>query len=24
VEGDPYWQNSIWTEYAVYAWHQVF
>lgn len=24
VEGDPYWQNGIWTEYAVYEWNQVF
>lgn len=24
VEGDPYWQNGIWTEYQVYAWNQVF
>jgi uncharacterized protein YciI len=24
VEGDPYWQNGIWTEYSVYAWNQVF
>lgn len=24
VEGDPYWKNSIWTEYEVYAWNQVF
>ncbi|MBD1918705.1 MULTISPECIES: YciI family protein [Cyanophyceae] len=24
VEGDPYWQNGIWTEYEVYAWNQVF
>lgn len=24
VEGDPYWQNGIWTEYEIYEWHQVF
>jgi len=24
VEGDPYWQNGIWTEYEVYPWNQVF
>jgi uncharacterized protein YciI len=24
VEGDPYWQNGIWTEYKIYAWNQVF
>lgn len=24
IEGDPYWQNSIWTAYEVYAWNQVF
>jgi uncharacterized protein len=24
VEGDPYWQNGIWTDYAVYEWNQVF
>ncbi|MFQ4139382.1 YciI family protein [Nodosilinea sp. PGN35] len=24
VEGDPYWQNGIWTEYEVYGWNQVF
>jgi len=24
VEGDPYYQNKIWTEYAVYEWNQVF
>ncbi|NEP19408.1 MAG: YciI family protein [Leptolyngbya sp. SIO4C1] len=24
VEGDPYWQNGIWTEYEVYEWNQVF
>ncbi|MEM6521191.1 MAG: YciI family protein [Cyanobacteria bacterium P01_D01_bin.71] len=24
VEGDPYWQNGIWTEYELYAWNQVF
>ncbi len=24
VEGDPYWQNGIWTKYEVYAWNQVF
>ncbi|MEM6836634.1 MAG: YciI family protein [Cyanobacteria bacterium P01_C01_bin.120] len=24
VEGDPYWQNGIWTEYDLYAWNQVF
>ena len=24
VEGDPYWQNGIWTEYSVYEWNQVF
>ncbi len=24
VEGDPYWKNNIWTEYAIYEWNQVF
>ncbi|MGB3294878.1 MAG: YciI family protein [Phormidesmis sp.] len=24
IEADPYWQNGIWTEYAVYEWNQVF
>ncbi|MEO0457844.1 MAG: YciI family protein [Cyanobacteria bacterium P01_A01_bin.114] len=24
VEGDPYWQNGIWTDYEVYEWNQVF
>lgn len=24
IEGDPYWQNGIWTTYEVYAWNQVF
>ncbi|HEY9764476.1 MAG TPA: YciI family protein [Trichocoleus sp.] len=24
VEGDPYWQNGIWTEYKIYEWNQVF
>lgn len=24
VEGDPYWQNGIWTGYEVYGWNQVF
>ncbi|MBD0269305.1 MAG: YciI family protein [Cyanobacteria bacterium Co-bin8] len=24
IEGDPYWQNGIWTEYEVYEWNQVF
>jgi uncharacterized protein YciI len=24
VEGDPYWQNGIWTEFEIYAWNQVF
>jgi len=24
IEGDPYWQNGIWTEYQVYEWNQVF
>ncbi|NJL49808.1 MAG: YciI family protein [Leptolyngbyaceae cyanobacterium SM2_5_2] len=24
VEGDPYWQNDIWTDYAIYEWNQVF
>ncbi|MGB3695169.1 MAG: YciI family protein [Spirulinaceae cyanobacterium] len=24
VEGDPYWQNGIWTEYEVKEWVQVF
>ncbi len=24
VEGDPYWQNGIWTEYEIHAWNQVF
>lgn len=24
VEADPYWQNGIWTDYAVYEWNQVF
>jgi hypothetical protein len=24
VEGDPYWQNGIWTAYEVYAWNQCF
>ncbi|NJN20464.1 MAG: hypothetical protein HC812_03700 [Leptolyngbya sp. RL_3_1] len=24
IEGDPYWQNGIWTEYVVYEWNQVF
>lgn len=24
VEGDPYWQNGIWTEYQVKEWIQVF
>ena len=24
VEGDPYWQNGIWTEYTVKAWIQAF
>jgi uncharacterized protein len=23
VEGDPYWQNGIWTDYVVYEWNQV-
>lgn len=24
VEGDPYWQNGIWTEYTVKEWIQAF
>jgi len=24
VEGDPYWQNGIWTDYEVKAWIQAF
>lgn len=24
IEADPYWQNGIWTDYAVYEWNQVF
>ncbi|MGF1567598.1 MAG: YciI family protein [Nodosilinea sp.] len=24
VESDPYWQNGIWTEYAIHEWNQVF
>ena len=24
VEGDPYWENGIWTDYEVYEWNQVF
>lgn len=24
VEADPYWQNGIWTDYAIYEWNQVF
>jgi uncharacterized protein len=24
VEGDPYWQNGIWTAYEIYEWNQVF
>ena len=24
VEGDPYWKNNIWTDYAIYEWNQVF
>lgn len=24
VEGDPYWQNGIWTEYEIYEWIQAF
>ncbi|MEM9117827.1 MAG: YciI family protein [Cyanobacteria bacterium P01_F01_bin.56] len=24
IEKDPYWQNSIWIEYELYAWNQVF
>lgn len=24
VEGDPYWQNGIWTEYQVKEWIQAF
>lgn len=24
VEGDPYWQNGIWTEFEIYPWNQVF
>ena len=24
VEGDPYWENGIWTDYQVYGWNQVF
>jgi uncharacterized protein len=24
VEGDPYWQHGIWTDYSIYAWNQVF
>lgn len=24
VEGDPYWQNGIWTDYQIYEWNQVF
>ncbi len=24
VEGDPYWQNGIWTEYFVKEWIQAF
>ncbi|MGF1458627.1 MAG: YciI family protein [Leptolyngbyaceae cyanobacterium] len=23
IEGDPYWQNGIWTDYELYAWNQV-
>lgn len=24
IEGDPYWQHGIWTEYTLYEWNQVF
>ncbi|MEO1590392.1 MAG: YciI family protein [Cyanobacteria bacterium J06632_22] len=24
VEGDPYWQNGIWTDFEIYEWNQVF
>lgn len=24
VEGDPYWQNGIWTDCEIYEWNQVF
>ncbi|MEL6248376.1 MAG: YciI family protein [Cyanobacteria bacterium J06626_23] len=24
IEGDPYWQNGIWTEFEIYEWNQVF
>ena len=24
VEGDPYWQNGIWTDFEIHAWNQVF
>jgi uncharacterized protein len=24
VEGDPYWQNGIWTEYTIKEWIQAF
>ena len=24
IEADPYWQNSIWTEYELHEWVQVF
>jgi uncharacterized protein YciI len=24
IEGDPYWQNGIWTEYEVKEWIQAF
>ncbi|MFE4106179.1 YciI family protein [Almyronema epifaneia] len=24
VEGDPYWQNGIWTNYEIYEWIQAF
>jgi uncharacterized protein YciI len=24
VEGDPYWQNGIWTDFKIHAWNQVF
>jgi uncharacterized protein YciI len=24
IEGDPYWQNGIWTDYEVKAWIQAF
>ena len=24
VEGDPYWQNGIWTDYEIHEWIQVY